>query len=619
MSLRKPDDVPGVPGSYQFIDAAGRVIYVGKAANLRNRVANYFADPATLHPRIAAMVAAAERVEWITVNTEVEALMLEYNLIKRHRPRFNVRLRDDKSYPYLAVTLDDAWPRAGVMRGRQRKGTKYFGPYAQAWAIRDSLDAVLRQFPVRTCSDNKLRQHERLGRPCLLFHIEKCSGPCIGAVDAPSYANHVHGLVNFLSGDVDPVVESLTSKMESAARDLDFETAAQCRDRLGAIERVLERQRMVGDADENFDVLGVAVEDGAVGYNVFHVRKGRVLGRIESTLDNIEELGVDELTQRIIEQTYAEEPALGWPRSIHVCDEPHGVDTVAAWLSQMRRTPVTIHVPQRGAKKELLDMAQRNARELVVRERSRRAADHNARSKALNELRDMLGLAEAPLRIECYDMAHLHGTDYVGAMVVLEDGLPARKEYRTFTVKTVAGNDDYAAMGEVLRRRFAAYVAERDAPVGTVRKSFSYPPGLLLVDGGKGQLGVAVRVLEEFGLRHEVPVAALAKRLEEVYVPGREAPVHFARGSESLFMLQTARNEAHRVANGFHRRRRSRRMSESDLDGIEGLGPQRRQRLLDEVGGIAGVKKVSRSRLAELSWLPADVATRVAEKLGLPQ
>lgn len=619
MSLRKPDDVPGVPGSYQFIDAAGRVIYVGKAANLRNRVANYFADPATLHPRIAAMVAAAERVEWITVNTEVEALMLEYNLIKRHRPRFNVRLRDDKSYPYLAVTLDDAWPRAGVMRGRQRKGTKYFGPYAQAWAIRDSLDAVLRQFPVRTCSDNKLRQHERLGRPCLLFHIEKCSGPCIGAVDAPSYANHVHGLVNFLSGDVDPVVESLTSKMESAARDLDFETAAQCRDRLGAIERVLERQHMVGDADENFDVLGVAVEDGAVGYNVFHVRKGRVLGRIESTLDNIEELGVDELTQRIIEQTYAEEPALGWPRSIHVCDEPHGVDTVAAWLSQMRRTPVTIHVPQRGAKKELLDMAQRNARELVVRERSRRAADHNARSKALNELRDMLGLTEAPLRIECYDMAHLHGTDYVGAMVVLEDGLPARKEYRTFTVKTVAGNDDYAAMGEVLRRRFAAYVAERDAPVGTVRKSFSYPPGLLLVDGGKGQLGVAVRVLEEFGLRHEVPVAALAKRLEEVYVPGREAPVHFARGSESLFMLQTARNEAHRVANGFHRRRRSRRMSESDLDGIEGLGPQRRQRLLDEVGGIAGVKKVSRARLAELSWLPADVATRVAEKLGLPQ
>lgn len=619
MSLRKPDDVPGVPGSYQFIDAAGRVIYVGKAANLRNRVANYFADPATLHPRIAAMVAAAERVEWITVNTEVEALMLEYNLIKRHRPRFNVRLRDDKSYPYLAVTLDDAWPRAGVMRGRQRKGTKYFGPYAQAWAIRDSLDAVLRQFPVRTCSDNKLRQHERLGRPCLLFHIEKCSGPCIGAVDAPSYANHVHGLVNFLSGDVDPVVESLTSKMESAARDLDFETAAQCRDRLGAIERVLERQRMVGDADENFDVLGVAVEDGAVGYNVFHVRKGRVLGRIESTLDNIEELGVDELTQRIIEQTYAEEPALGWPRSIHVCDEPHGVDTVAAWLSQMRRTPVTIHVPQRGAKKELLDMAQRNARELVVRERSRRAADHNARSKALNELRDMLGLAEAPLRIECYDMAHLHGTDYVGAMVVLEDGLPARKEYRTFTVKTVAGNDDYAAMGEVLRRRFAAYVAERDAPVGTVRKGFSYPPGLLLVDGGKGQLGVAVRVLEEFGLRHEVPVAALAKRLEEVFVPGRETPVHFVRGSEALFMLQTARNEAHRVANSFHRRRRSRRMSASDLDGIEGLGPQRRQRLLDELGGIAGVKSASRAQLAQLTWLPADVAERVAETFALPQ
>jgi excinuclease ABC C subunit len=280
MTLRKPDDVPAVPGSYQFIDTAGRVIYVGKAANLRNRVANYFADPATLHPRIAAMVAAAQRVEWITVDTEVEALMLEYNLIKRHRPRFNVRLRDDKSYPYLAVTLDDRWPRAGVMRGRQRKGTKYFGPYAQAWAIRDSLDAVLRQFPVRTCSDTKFRQHERLGRPCLLFHIEKCSGPCVAAVDADTYAGHVDGLVDFLSGDVEPVVEALTSKMEAAARDLDFETAATCRDRLGAIDRVLERQVMVGDFDENFDVLAVVAEDGAAGYNVFHVRKGRVRARL---------------------------------------------------------------------------------------------------------------------------------------------------------------------------------------------------------------------------------------------------------------------------------------------------------------------------------------------------
>jgi excinuclease ABC subunit C len=619
MTLRKPHDVPAVPGSYQFIDAAGRVIYVGKAANLRNRVANYFADPATLHPRIASMVAAAQRVEWITVDTEVEALMLEYNLIKRHRPRFNVRLRDDKSYPYLAVTLDDPWPRAGVMRGRQRKGTKYFGPYAQAWAIRDSLDAVLRQFPVRTCSDTKFRQHERLGRPCLLFHIEKCAGPCIAAVDAETYARHVDGLVDFLSGDVEPVVEALTSKMESAARDLDFETAATCRDRLGAIDRVLERQLMVGDADENFDVLAVVTEDGAAGYNVFHVRKGRVLGRIESTVDNVEELGVDELTQRIIEQTYAEEPALGWPRSIHVDVEPSGLEALTTWLSELRGSAVTVHVPQRGAKRDLLDMARRNAHELIVRERSRRAADHNARSKALNELRDTLGLPEAPLRIECYDMAHLHGTDYVGSMVVLEDGLPSKKEYRTFNVKTVDGNDDYAAMAEVLRRRLAAYVAERDAPTPGTRKGFSYPPGLLLVDGGKGQLVVAVRVLDEFGLRDTVPVAALAKRLEEVFVPGRETPVHFVRGSEALFMLQTARNEAHRVANSFHRRRRSRRMSASDLDGIQGLGPQRRQRLLDELGGVAGVKSASRSQLARLTWLPADVADRVAETFALPQ
>lgn len=619
MTLHRPEDVPTVPGSYQFFDAAGRIIYVGKAGNLRSRLAGYFADPSTLHPRTATMVAAAERVEWITVETEVEALMLEYNLIKRHRPRFNVRLRDDKSYPYLAVTLDDVWPRAGVMRGRQRKGTKYFGPYAQAWAIRDSLDAVLRQFPIRTCSDAKFRQHERLGRPCLLFHIEKCAGPCIAAVDAPTYAGYVEGLVGFLSGDVEPVVEALTSKMESAARDLDFETAATCRDRLGAIERVLERQVMVGDTEDNFDVVAVVTDEGAVAFNVFHIRRGRVLGRVESTLDNVEELEVEDLTGRIIEQTYAEEPALGWPRSIVVKAEPGDGGSLARWISGLRGSVVTIHVPQRGAKRDLLDLAERNARELLVRERSKRANDHNARSKALNELRDVLGLPEAPLRIECYDMAHLHGTDYVGAMVVLEDGLPAKKQYRTFAVKTVAGNDDYAAMEEVLRRRLTAYLSERDAAPTDKRGSFSYPPGLLLVDGGKGQLSVAVRVLDELGLRATIPVAALAKRLEEVFVPGRDSPVHFVRGSEALFMLQTVRNEAHRVANAFHRRRRARRMSESDLDGIAGLGPQRRQRLLDELGGIAGVKETSRARLAELTWLPADVALRVAEKLALPQ
>ena len=611
--------IPDAPGSYQFKDAHGRVIYVGKASSLRSRLSNYFQDKRNLHPRTAAMVSAAESVEWIEVRNEVEALMLEYNLIKQHRPRFNIRLRDDKSYPFLAITMDEEWPRATVMRGRKRKGTRYFGPYAHAYAIRETLDSLLRTFPVRTCPASKFHEHKRLGRPCLLFHIEKCSGPCVDAIASEEYRAHVGGLTDFLDGRTDDVEREIEAQMAAASAALEYESAARLRDRLAAVRRAMERQQIVADRSEDIDVVGIAQDDLEASVQVFFVRHGRVVGRRGFIIDKVEDLAEAELVDRIIEELYGDEPAMGYPKSVLVPVLGRDHSTQVSWLTGLRGSNVDIRVPQRGDKRSLHETVTLNAREEFARHRMRRASDHNSRSRALTELQHHLDLPEAPLRIECYDMAHLHGTDYVGSMVVLEDGLPAKKEYRTFNVKTVDGNDDYAAMGEVLRRRLAAYVAERDAPSPGSKKGFSYPPGLLLVDGGKGQLAVAVRVLDELGLRDVVPVAALAKRLEEVFVPGRETPVHFVRGSEALFMLQTARNEAHRVANSFHRRRRSRRMSASDLDGIEGLGPQRRQRLLDELGGIAGVKSASRAQLAQLTWLPADVAERVAETFALPQ
>ena len=614
--------IPTGPGSYQFIDAHGRIVYVGKAANLRARVTSYFADPGLLHSRTVAMVAAASDVRWIEVKSEVDALMLEYNLIKQHRPRFNVRLRDDKSYPFLALTLDEQWPRAVVMRGRKRKGTKYFGPFAHAWAIRDTLDALLRTFPVRTCSPAKFRQHERLGRPCLLFHIEKCAGPCVNEVPASTYASHVDGLQRFLSGDTDDVRSSLVEQMTLASANEQFEDAARLRDRVGAIDRALERQQMVGERGDDFDVVALAESELEAAVHVFYVRKGRVLGNNGYVVDKSEPLTTPQLMQRVLVDLYAEEPALGWPKEVMVSTEPDDVSVCADMLAARRGSKVDVRQPQRGDRRELMQMVMKNATDALVRHRMKRASDHNSRSRAIAELQDQLGLSQAPLRIECYDMAHLQGTDYVGSMVVLEDGLPAKREYRKFTVRDVPGNDDYAAMREVLTRRLSAYVHERDTPAGERGEKpgrFAYPPQLLLVDGGKGQLGVAVEVLHELGLEDEIDVAALAKRFEEVYLPERRDPVLLPRGSDALFMLQVVRDEAHRFANSFHRERRSKRMKASELDGIAGLGPKRRERLLNEVGGIGALRGVTRERLAELEWLPASVADEVHRRFTTPQ
>ena len=613
--------IPDAPGSYQFKDAHGRVIYVGKASSLRSRLSSYFQDPRNLHPRTATMVSAAESVEWIEVRNEVEALMLEYNLIKTHRPRFNIRLRDDKSYPFLAITLDEEWPRAVVMRGRKRKGTRYFGPYAHAYAIRDTLDLLLRTFPVRTCSPSKFNEHRRLGRPCLLFHIEKCSGPCVGSVESTDYSAHVAGLSDFLDGKTDAVESMIETRMAEASASQEYELAARLRDRLAAVRRAMERQQIVADSSEDIDVVGIAQDDLEASVQVFYVRHGRVVGRRGFIVDKVEPLDEADLVDRVMEELYGEEPAMGYPKTVLVPELGTDNATHVAWLSELRGSGVEVRVPQRGDKRALHETVTLNAREEFARHRMRRASDHNSRSRALTELQHHLDLPEAPLRIECYDMAHLQGTDYVGSMVVLEDGLPAKREYRRFRVRDVPGNDDYAAMREVLTRRLKAYLESQSEPESVEGeekakpKRFAYPPQLLLVDGGKGQLSVAIEVVRELGLEDEIPVASLAKRFEEVYVPGRNSPVVIPRGSEAMFMLQRIRDEAHRFANTFHRELRAKRMKRGLLDGIAGLGDARKQRLVKEFGGVKAVKDATLDELLAVSWLPEAVARAIHEKV----
>jgi excinuclease ABC subunit C len=606
--------IPDAPGSYQFKDRDGRVIYVGKAKSLRQRLNSYFGDPRLLLPRTAQMVSNAESVEWIQVGNEVEALMLEYSLIKQHRPRFNIRLRDDKSYPFLAVTLSDEWPRAMVRRGAKDKGTRYFGPYGHAYAIRETLDLLLRTFPIRTCSDNKFQRHERQGRPCLLFHIEKCAGPCVREIEKPEYDRLVQDLVDFLDGETKPIVTRLEQQMNEAADRLEFELAARCRDRLGSVRKAIEKQQMVTERPEDIDVLGIAEDELEASVQVFFVRKGRVVGRKGFIVDKVEDLTRPQLIGRILEQLYTE-PTLDIPKEVLVPDEPDDPDLYEEWLSDLRTSRVIVRKPQRGDKRTLQETVTRNAAEEFTRHRLRRSSDHNSRARALNALQDALDLPEAPLRIECFDMSHIQGSDYVGSMVVMEDGLPKKNDYRRFKVKTVDQNDDFAAMGEVLTRRLTALLAERDRPVGDRPRKFAYPPQLLLVDGGKGQLNVAVRVLEDLGLDDEIPVAALAKQFEEVYLPGQPDPVRIPRQSEALYMLQRVRDEAHRFAIDYHRQLRGKRMTKSILDDIPGLGPTRRQRLTKELGGVSAVKAASLDALKALPWLPDKVAEAVYEKV----
>jgi len=566
-----------------------------------------------LSERTAQMVNTADSVEWIAVRNEVEALFLEYNLIKKHRPRFNIRLKDDKSYPYLAITLDEEWPRAMVMRGAKRKGVRYFGPFAHAYAIRETLDLLLRTFPIRTCTKGKFDRHVRLGRPCLYAHIEKCVAPCVGAASHDDYMELVEELIRFLDGDTAPVLDRLDKQMHQASDELEFERAARLRDQIISVRKAIERQQMVDAKEEDYDLIGMVDDPLEASVQVFNVRKGRVVGRKGLVVDRVEDVGRPELVGRLLEQLYGDLQGVDIPREILVPDAPDDPELYQEFLGLQRGSKVHVRVPQRGPKRQLMQTVTQNAGEAFARHKLKRASDHNARARALLALQDALQLPEAPLRIECYDISNLQGTEIVASMVVMEDGLPKRSDYRRFKIRHQPGQDDFAAMEEVLTRRFRRYLQERDQGART-GKRFAYPPNLVLIDGGKGQLGVAARVLEELGLE-DIAVASLAKRFEEVYVPGQPDPVHIPRDSEALYLLQQVRDEAHRFAITYHRQLRGKKMTRSVLDDVPGLGPTRKARLLKEHGSVKRLRELTEDELVEIPWLPEKVARAVHAQL----
>jgi excinuclease ABC subunit C len=620
-----PGTIPEQPGVYRFRDANGRVIYVGKARSLRSRLNSYFADPWTMHARTAQMVASAAAVDWVTVSTEVEALQLEYAWIKEYDPRFNVRYRDDKSYPFLAVTLDEEYPRLMVMRGAKRKGVRYFGPYSHAWAIRETLDLLLRVFPARTCSAGVFKRHGQIGRPCLLGDIDKCSAPCVGRVSAEEHRRIVEDFCDFMAGRTDRMERYLEREMKAAANEMEYERAARLRDDLAALRRAMEKQTVVFSDGTDADVVAFAEDQLEAAVQVFHVRGGRVRGQRGWVVEKTEELTTGDLVHHFCTQVYggeveAEHGAAALPREVLVPELPSDVDALADWLSQLRGARVSLRVPQRGDKKALLDTVARNAGEALTQHKLRRAGDLTARSQALEEIAEGLGLATAPLRIECYDVSQIQGTDVVASMVVFEDGLARKSEYRRFIV--TGATDDVSAISEVLRRRFARYLQAResgeltdsdkpaiDPETGRARK-FAYAPNLVVVDGGAPQVNGAAAVLGAMGIT-DVAVCGLAKRLEEVWQPSEAFPVILPRTSEGLYLLQRVRDEAHRFAITFHRQRRSKRMITSTLDSVPGLGQVRRKALLRQFGSL---RKLGEASVEEIAQVPG-IGRRTAQAI----
>ena len=617
--IKQPEQgsIPTKPGSYQFFDGHGNIIYVGKAKNLRSRVNSYFGNKKTMAVRTQRMMEEATNLEWIQVRNELEALMLEFTLIKEHKPRFNVDLKDNKSYPYLSVTVNEKWPRPTITRGERKRGVRYFGPYGNVKAIRETLDLLIKSFPLRTCSNAKFNEHEKMGKPCLLFHIDKCSGPCVEKITEKEYNNLVSDLLGFLDGNSKKIVDDLRNEMSIFSEKQEFENAGRARDKILNIERVLERQQMVLKETENIDIFGFFGDEIEASVQVFYVRHGRVVGRKGFIVDRIAGIKNSELVRHLLVDHYTSDPPRGVPSQILAEVSPVDIQLLETWLTIERNSAVEIRVPKRGEKKSLLETVISNANEEFIRHRLKRATDHNSRSKALNELQTALGMGTAPLRIECYDMSHLQGTDYVGSMVVMEDGLLKKSDYRRFRINSFDGNDDYAAMKEVISRRLAAYLKESKETVEGGTKKFAYPPQLLLVDGGKGQLSVAEAAVSEVGLSDLIFVASLAKQFEEVFVTGQREPVVIPRNSEALYMLQRLRDESHRFAVEYHRKLRGKRMTESVLDGIPGLGEKRKNRLLEEYGSLKRVKESTLKELNEIKWLPEKVASEVARKLDL--
>jgi len=623
-----PGTIPVEPGVYRFRDAGGRVIYVGKAKSLRSRLNSYFADPAQLHPRTRQMVTSAASVEWTLVKTEVEALQLEFNWIKEFDPRFNVRYRDDKSYPSLAVTLNEEFPRLQVMRGPKRPGVRYFGPYAHAWAIRETLDLLLRVFPARTCSAGVFKRAGQIGRPCLLGYIGKCSAPCVGRVSAAEHRRIVDDFCDFMSGKTDTMIRRLEKQMAAASADLEFELAARLRDDLGALRRSMEKQAVVLSDGADADVVAFATDELSAAVQVFHVREGRVRGQRGWVVDaaagldpGTDQSGVQGLVEQFVLQFYGQEDAV-IPREVLVPELPEDHEALAELLSEIRGSRVSLRVPQRGDKRSLMQTVQRNAEQAFLQYKLRRASDLTARSQALADLQEALDMPDAPLRIECFDISHVQGTNVVASMVVFEDGLARKSEYRRFAMRESGGDVDWIA--EVIRRRFSRYLAETAEPAdpqgapltedGRPRK-FAYSPNLVVVDGGAPQVAAAQAVLSELGIT-DVTLVGLAKRLEEVWLPEEENPVILPRTSEALYLLQRVRDEAHRFAITFHRQKRSKSMTESQLAGIAGLGPARRKALLKQFSSLKRLRAASVDEIAAVPGFGPELAKRVYDQLA---
>jgi excinuclease ABC subunit C len=628
----EPGSIPTQPGVYRFRDARGRVIYVGKAVNLRSRLSSYFQDVSNLHSRTATMVATGASVEWTVVKTEVEALQLEYSWIKEFDPRFNIKYRDDKSYPWLAVTLSEEFPRVMVGRGAKKRGTRYFGPYSHAWAIRETVDQLLRVFPMRSCSNGVFKRHSQIGRPCLLGYIGKCSAPCVGRVTAEEHRKIVDDLCDFMAGRTAGFVKRIEREMYAASEAQEYEKAARLRDDLAALEKALEKQTVVLADGTDADVIALAEDPLEVAVQIFYVRGGRIRGQRGWVADRVDEGGTPDLVQNFLLQLYGDggtdaDPADSIPREVLVPALPPDRETLEELLSDQRGSRVQIRVPQRGAKRTLQETVGRNAREALALHKTKRASDLTTRNRALEEIQQALGLPEVPLRIECYDVSNLQGTEVVASMVVFEDGLARKSEYRRFVIRSVDGQNDVAAMHEVITRRFKRLAdegldpgstgSEQEGPLlvdpETGRpRSFAYAPGLVVVDGGPPQVAAARDAMTELGFS-DIPVCGLAKRLEEVWVPDEEDPVIFPRTSEGLYLLQRVRDEAHRFAITHHRSRRSKSMVESLLDDVPGLGEVRRKTLLKHFGSLKKLRAASVEEIAQVPGIGVRTATAIKD------
>ncbi|MGP5268221.1 excinuclease ABC subunit UvrC [Brachybacterium alimentarium] len=598
--------IPTRPGVYRFRDEHGRVIYVGKAKNLRQRLSNYFQDLAVLHERTRRMVTTAASVEWTVVGTEVEALTLEYTWIKEFDPRFNVKFRDDKSYPYLVLTMGEKVPRVQITRRPRTKSDRVFGPYPQVGAIRETLDLMLRVFPVRSCSAGVYRRAERSGRPCLLGFIGKCAAPCVGDISEAEHRRLAEQFADFMAGNTATYTRRIEKEMREAAAAMDYERAAGLRDDLQALTTVMEKNSVVLSDATDADLVGFAQDELEASVQVFHVRGGRIRGQRGWTAEILDTSTAADLIERALTTLYTEGAA---PKEVLVPVLPTHRDQVLELIGR----PVDLRIPQRGEKKDLLATVTDNALEALRLHRLKRTGDITARTKALEDLGEALELAEPPLRIECFDISHSHGTNVVGSQVVFEDGLPKKSEYRRYSVSGDAARDDTASMYDVITRRLKHHL---DPPEKTEEESrrFAYPPSLILVDGGAPQVAAAQRAFDELGIT-DIALAGIAKRLEEIWVPGDEYPVILPRTSEALFLVQRLRDEAHRFAITYHRSKRGRAMQASALDGIPGLGPARRRSLLDRFVTVSAIRSASEEELQQVDGIGPALAAQILTAL----